>query len=227
MDKFDHHFMNDAVNVAKLSYCNRKKVGAVLVKDRRPLTNGYNGTLTGMENSCECDDGKGNIITNELTLHAEQNIITYCAKEGIPTDGTTIYLTLSPCKTCAKLMASSGITRVVYKETYRDMEGVDFLKKVGILVEKYNDPLDEEYDLHVKWIKYWDEVLTHWRSGYILVYKSSSTYGWTKFHEIASYNVDALRKSLYLKAKNDSQFDMYLEDCSLQSWNNYKMGSDQ
>lgn len=175
MDKFDHHFMNDAVNVAKLSYCDRKKVGAVLVKDKRPLANGYNGTLAGMENSCEetierlidfheseqlpsnevsySAEKKSWVhkktITNELTLHAEQNIITYCAKKGIPTDGTTIYLTLSPCKTCAKLMASAGITRVVYKETYRDTEGVDFLKKVGILVEKYNDPSDEEYDFDI------------------------------------------------------------------------------
>ena len=74
--------------------------------------------------------------TNELTVHAEQNVITFCAKNGIKTDGTTLYVTHSPCKNCAKLIVQSGIVRVVYKNEYRDTEGIDFLKKVGVEVEK-------------------------------------------------------------------------------------------
>lgn len=75
--------------------------------------------------------------TSEFTVHAEQNIITYCAKNGIPTDGTTMYITMSPCKQCAKLIAQAGIIRVVYKDDYKDLSGLEFLKKIGIKVNKY------------------------------------------------------------------------------------------
>jgi len=156
--KYDNVLMINAKSWAKQSYCNRKKVGAVLAKDGRILATGYNGTISGTENCCEekCDvcNGTGRSylddeeycprcngggkITNDFTLHAEQNIITFCAKEGIPTKDTTIYITLSPCKTCAKLIAQSGIKRVVYNEQYRDTSGVDFLKNLGIQCEQHN-----------------------------------------------------------------------------------------
>ena len=76
------------------------------------------------------------MVTNELTLHAEQNIISFCAKNGIPTEGTTMYITLSPCKTCAKLIKQCGIKEVVYNEEYRDTSGIEFLKSVGVNVRK-------------------------------------------------------------------------------------------
>lgn len=76
--------------------------------------------------------------TSEFTVHAEQNIITYCAKNGIPTDGTTMYVTMSPCKQCAKLIAQAGITKLIYRDDYKDMSGIEFLKKVNIKVKKYN-----------------------------------------------------------------------------------------
>lgn len=159
----EEYHMKSAFLIAELSKCERKKVGAVLVKDGRHLCTARNGTLAGQDNCCETkeymnpdsggwldletieeqypykdDKGRYKLVTNELTLHAEQNILTYCAKNGIPTNGSTIYITLSPCKTCAKLMASAGVQRVVYSEQYRDTEGVDFLKRVGIEVEQYD-----------------------------------------------------------------------------------------
>ena len=90
--------------------------------------------------SCLTCSGKGKIIisetTSEFTLHAEQNVISYCAKNGIPTNGTTMYITLSPCKTCAKLIAQSGIKKVIYKDLYRDTDGIDFLMECGVYVKQ-------------------------------------------------------------------------------------------
>jgi len=121
-----------AYTFAKQSYCKRKQVGAVLAKEGRILNIGYNGTISGMPNTCECDDGS----TSEFTLHAEQNVITYCAREGIPTKGATLYITHSPCKTCAKLIAQSGITEVVYSELYKEPEGIYFLESCSIPTRK-------------------------------------------------------------------------------------------
>lgn len=134
MSKFDLHFLQKAKLTAQLSYCTRKKVGAVLVRDNRAIADGYNGTLPGHCNCCEVTLPDGSIVTSEFTLHAEQNILTYCARTGIPTQNTTLYTTLSPCKTCAKLLAASGITRVVYADTYKDTQGIDFLLKANIAV---------------------------------------------------------------------------------------------
>ena len=217
---------------AQESYCDRKKVGAVLAKDDRILATGYNGTISGLQNKCEevkyvynrkeynsleeiitkfkikslnrhikgslytfkahfefvngyCktrrifmtkeeweeakrelkgrpqmeklkyianeifekttedflldvlkDTIEKKVTTSDFTLHAEQNVITFCAKNGIPTAGTEMFITLSPCKTCAKLIAQAGIDKVYYKEEYRDTSGIDFLKEIGIKIEK-------------------------------------------------------------------------------------------
>ena len=217
---------------AQESYCDRKKVGAVLAKDDRILATGYNGTISGLQNRCEevkylynkkgydnleqiiqkykikflnvnatrtlytveisfhfidgeiktkrllmtkeeWEEGKEKLkklpqdeklkyiankifeetvekmlldilkytiekksVTSETTLHAEQNVITFCAKNGIPTAGTEMFITLSPCKTCAKLIAQAGISKVYYKNEYRDTTGIDFLKEIGVRIEK-------------------------------------------------------------------------------------------
>lgn len=124
--------LSTAYIFSQQSYCTRLKVGAVLARDGRILATGYNGTISGMPNTCECEDG----TTSDFTLHAEQNLITFCAKNGIPTNGTTLYLTHSPCKQCSKLIAQSGITEVVYSTPYRDSEGLDFLSACNILTRK-------------------------------------------------------------------------------------------
>jgi dCMP deaminase len=169
---------------ANESYCKRMKVGAVLAKDGRILATGYNGTIHGAENICECYEkfesakeaeealktknsikcpdckGSGDISlrgtpyyepcfkcdgagilrhidkTNEFTVHAEQNVIAFCAKNGIPTKDTVLYITLSPCKNCAKLIIQAGIKEIVYSEDYRDSDGIDFLSQNGIKVTK-------------------------------------------------------------------------------------------
>ena len=179
MNKYHGVMMETAINFSKLSYCKRRQVGAVLVKDNRILATGYNGTISGHDNCCEefkypCHECKKDVTkeiknketycrncaatiakmnwlntkytvmaervitdkTNDFTLHAEQNIITYCAKEGIPTKDTTLYVTTSPCKNCAKLIAQSGIAEVIYKDDYKDISGIEFLKEVGIKVNQ-------------------------------------------------------------------------------------------
>ena len=130
--KYDALFINSAQLSANMSHCNRLKVGAVLVNDQRIIANSWNGTIRGMDNCCEDSSGK----TSAFTLHAEQNLITFCAKHGIPTNGATIYITHSPCKQCSKLIAQSGITEVVYSTPYRDSEGLDFLAACNILTRK-------------------------------------------------------------------------------------------
>lgn len=132
MKKYDQSMLSTAYIFSQQSYCTRLKVGAVLARDGRILATGYNGTISGMPNTCECEDG----ATSDFTLHAEQNLITFCAKNGIPTNGTTLYLTHSPCKQCSKLIAQSGITEVVYSTPYRDSEGLDFLSACNILTRK-------------------------------------------------------------------------------------------
>lgn len=117
-----------------LSYCKRRQVGAVLTnKSGRILSTGYNGTIKGYANDCEDAHGK----TKDLVLHAEQNIISHCAKSGIATEDTVMYITISPCQQCAKLIAQSGITKVIYGNIYKDRAGIDFLKEVGVEVLQY------------------------------------------------------------------------------------------
>jgi dCMP deaminase len=135
-DRYNKLFIESAVLSSQMSFCNRLKVGAVLVKDNRILANGWNGTISGLPNDCE-EMTKNGLKTSEFVLHAEQNVITFSAKQGIPTNGCTLYITHSPCKMCSKLIAQSGIKKVVYQDEYRDSEGVEFLKKTGVEVEKY------------------------------------------------------------------------------------------
>lgn len=122
------YFMQIAELSANQSYCTRRKVGATLTRDNFIIATGRNGTLPGHDNCCENHDG----TTSDFTLHAEQNILTFCNREGISTKNTSIYITLSPCKTCAKLLASAGITKVFYLEEYKDSSGLGFLKAAGI-----------------------------------------------------------------------------------------------
>lgn len=132
MSKYDTAMMITAFTFAEQSYCTRLKVGSVLARDGRILATSYNGTISGLPNTCECEDG----TTSDFTLHAEQNLITFCAKHGIPTNGTTIYITHSPCKQCSKLIAQSGIKEVVYAQPYKDPDGIAFLEACGITVRK-------------------------------------------------------------------------------------------
>lgn len=115
------------------SYCKRRQVGAVLVKDNRILATGYNGTLSGRKNDRE-EDG----VTLQEVLHAEQNVIAFAAKNGIPMDGCTLYVTTNPCQDCAKLLVQAGIKEVVYQEVYRDVKGIELLIDNGVKVIKYD-----------------------------------------------------------------------------------------
>jgi dCMP deaminase len=130
--KLDKVFMNITKEVATLSHCVRFKVGAVLVKEGNIISMGYNGTPAGMDNGCEKDN-----VTVPHVIHGEVNAILKAAKTGTSVNGGTLYLTLSPCLDCSKLILQSGIKRVVYLTAYRNLEGVDFLKQF-ITVEQYD-----------------------------------------------------------------------------------------
>lgn len=135
-DKLDKVFIEIAKQIGTLSYCTRAKVGAVLVKSGNVISFGYNGTPSGMNNCCE-DNVDGKLVSKLEVLHAESNCILKAAKMGLSTDGATMYLTLSPCKDCSKLILQAGVKRVVYLELfYRDNGSVEFLKQF-IKVEKY------------------------------------------------------------------------------------------
>ena len=131
MEKFDHSYLEMAAIWAQNSYCKRRKVGALLVKDRMIISDGYNGTPSGFENICE-EDG----VTKPYVLHAEANAITQVAKSGNSSEGATLYVTASPCLECSKLIIQSGIKRVVYRDEYRLTDGIDLLRRAGIEVEK-------------------------------------------------------------------------------------------
>ena len=112
------------------SYCQRRKVGALIVKDKMIISDGYNGTPSGFENVCEDD----NNVTKPYVLHAEANAITKIARSNNSSDGATMYVTASPCIECAKLIIQAGIKRVVYSEHYRLEDGIELLKRAGIEV---------------------------------------------------------------------------------------------
>ena len=131
--KFDRSYLEMAAVWAKNSYCQRRQVGAILVKDRMIISDGYNGTPSGFENVCEDENG----ATKPYVLHAEANAITKVAKSSNSSLGATLYVTASPCVECAKLIIQAGITRVVYSEEYRITDGVDLLRRAGIQVEKF------------------------------------------------------------------------------------------
>lgn len=132
MEKFDASYMEMAAIWAKNSYCRRRQVGALIVKDRMIISDGYNGTPSGFENICEDENG----VTKPYVLHAEANAITKVAKSGNSSEGATLYVTASPCIECAKLIIQSGIKRLVYRDEYRLTDGVDLLRRAGITVEK-------------------------------------------------------------------------------------------
>ena len=130
--KFDASYLEMASVWAKNSYCKRRQVGALIVKDRMIISDGYNGTPSGFENICEDENG----VTKPYVLHAEANAITKVAKSGNSSQGATLYVTASPCLECSKLIIQSGIKRVVYKDEYRLTDGVDLLRRAGVEVEK-------------------------------------------------------------------------------------------
>ena len=129
--KFDLRYLQMARVWAQNSYCQRRQVGALVVKQGMIISDGYNGTPSGFENVCEDENG----ITKPYVLHAEANAITKLARSSNNSDGATIYITASPCIECAKLIIQAGIKRVVYGEQYRLTDGIDLLKRAGIEVE--------------------------------------------------------------------------------------------
>ena len=128
--KFDERYLEMARVWSQNSYCQRRQVGALVVKDGMIISDGYNGTPSGFENVCEDDNG----VTKPYVLHAEANAITKLARSSNNSDGATIYITASPCIECAKHIIQSGIKRVVYGEVYRLMDGRDLLQRAGIEV---------------------------------------------------------------------------------------------
>lgn len=126
--KFDKAYLRIAREWGKLSHCQRKQVGALIVKDRMIISDGYNGTPTGFENPCEDEVG----YTKWYVLHAEANAILKVAGSTQSCKGATLYITLSPCKECSKLIHQAGITRLVYQKGYKDNSGLDFLEKAGV-----------------------------------------------------------------------------------------------
>ncbi len=134
-NKYDKAYLRIAAEWSKLSYCKRKQVGAIIVRDKMIISDGYNGTPSGFENCCEDEEG----LTQWYVLHAEANAILKVARSTQTCDIATLYITLSPCKECSKLIHQSGIKRVVYKEGYKDTSGLDFLVKAGIEVAQIED----------------------------------------------------------------------------------------
>ena len=132
MQKFDRRYLEMAGIWAQNSYCKRRQVGALIVKEKMIISDGYNGTPSGFENNCEDENG----LTKPYVLHAEANAITKVAKSGNSSDGSTLYVTASPCVECAKLIIHAGIKRVVYRDPYRITDGVDLLRRAGIEVEQ-------------------------------------------------------------------------------------------
>lgn len=128
--KFDRSYLRMAQVWAENSYCNRRKVGALIVKDKMIISDGYNGTPSGFENICEDEEGH----TKPYVLHAEANAITKVAKSNNSSNGATLYVTAAPCMECAKLIIQSGIRRVVYLESYRLSDGIELLERAGIEV---------------------------------------------------------------------------------------------
>ena len=127
-EKYDKAYLRMALEWAKLSYCKRKKVGAIIVKENMIISDGYNGTPSGFNN--ECEDQNGN--TFWYVLHAEANAILKTARSNHNCNGATLYLTLSPCKECSKLAHQAGIKRLVYIDKYKDDSGLNFLEEAGV-----------------------------------------------------------------------------------------------
>ena len=127
-EKYDKAYLRMACEWAKLSHCNRKQVGALIVKNNTIISDGYNGTPSGFTNSCEDEEGN----THWYVLHAEANALLKVVRSSQNAEGATLYITLSPCKECSKLVIQAGIKRVVYLNEYKDVSGIEFLKEFGI-----------------------------------------------------------------------------------------------
>jgi dCMP deaminase len=134
--RYDKAYLRMAQTWAELSHCERKKVGALIVRDGRIISDGYNGTPAGFPNCCENQQGE----TEWYVLHAEANAILKVARSTNDCSGATLFITLSPCKDCSKLVLQAGIKRVVYMMEYKDTTGVDFLKSAGVEVVHISDP---------------------------------------------------------------------------------------
>ncbi len=137
-NKFDIAYLKMALEWAKLSYCKRKQVGALIVKDRMIISDGYNGTPSGFENKCEDENGK----THWYVLHAEANALLKLASSTQSAKGATLYITLSPCKECTKLILQAGISKVIYIDEYSDDDGISFLRDHGN-IELLRIPMEE------------------------------------------------------------------------------------
>ena len=131
--RYDSAYIKMAAEWSKLSHCDRKQVGAIIVKDGMIIADGYNGTPSGFDNCCENDAGE----THWYVLHAEANAILKLAKSNNSAEGATLYITLSPCRDCSKLIHQAGIVRVVYRDEYKDTSGIEFLKSANVEVEKF------------------------------------------------------------------------------------------
>jgi dCMP deaminase len=138
--RYDKAYLRMAESWSTLSHCTRKQVGAIIVKDAMIISDGYNGTPAGFDNCCEDESGN----TQWYVLHAEANAILKVAKSTNNCKGATLYLTLSPCKDCSKLVLQAGINRVVFKDSYKDTEGIDFLISAGVEVMQIQNPGDAE-----------------------------------------------------------------------------------
>jgi dCMP deaminase len=134
--RYDQAYLRMAGEWAKLSHCTRKQVGALIVRDGMIVADGFNGTPSGFPNTCETSDGE----TYWYVLHAEANAITKLARSSHGSQGATLYITMSPCRDCSKLILQSGIIRVVYQTAYKDREGLEFLENAGVALHYL--PLD-------------------------------------------------------------------------------------
>ena len=133
--RYDKAYLKLALEWGKLSHCKRRQVGALIVKDKMIISDGYNGTPTGFDNNCEDDEN----YTKWYVLHAEANAITKVSSSTQSSEGATLYVTLSPCRDCSKLIFQAGIIRVVYYEEYKDRSGLDFLIDAGVQVDQIID----------------------------------------------------------------------------------------
>lgn len=138
--RYDKAYLRMAKTWSELSHCERKKVGALIVKNGRIISDGYNGTPAGFDNCCENENGE----TNWFVLHAEANAILKVARSTNDCSDSTLYLTLSPCKDCAKLVLQSGITRVVFIDKYKDTTGIDFLASAGVETVHLPNPFEND-----------------------------------------------------------------------------------
>jgi dCMP deaminase len=138
--RYDRAYLRMAIEWAKLSHCKRRQVGAIIVKNNIIIADGFNGTPSGFENCCEDSLGR----THWYVLHAEANAILKLAKSNNRGQNSTLYITLSPCKDCSKLILQAGIKRVVYMKGYKDSEGIDFLSKAGIEIVQIENPFEQD-----------------------------------------------------------------------------------